>query len=130
MDNKIYTWFMLITPFWISLICAFTFLFMVLIKWIFKNKLKANHQKIILYPFVIIKKLHNFLQKILDVILGIIFVIVAHVCVFGSWFYCIYEHGYLFGFGLGWIPSLIIATPIYFLFASAAQQIRKKFEND
>jgi len=27
-----------------------------------------------------------------------------------SWIYCIVEYGYLFGVGLGWLPSLIVAT--------------------
>lgn len=26
----------------------------------------------------------------------------------GSWVYCIYEYGYLFGVGLGWLPSIIL----------------------
>ena len=33
-----------------------------------------------------------------------------------SWSYCIYEYGYLFGFGLGWIPSIISAFIVFFLF--------------
>ncbi len=27
-----------------------------------------------------------------------------------SWIYCVYQYGYLFGFGIGWLPSLILAT--------------------
>jgi len=27
----------------------------------------------------------------------------------GSWIYCISTYGYLFGVGLGWLPSLIVA---------------------
>ena len=33
-----------------------------------------------------------------------------------SWYYCISEYGYLFGFGLGWIPSAISAFIGFFLF--------------
>ena len=28
----------------------------------------------------------------------------------GSWIYCIYEYGYLWGVGLGWLPSIIVGT--------------------
>ena len=28
----------------------------------------------------------------------------------GSWIYCIASYGYLLGVGLGWLPSLIVAT--------------------
>ena len=28
----------------------------------------------------------------------------------GSWVYCIATYGYLFGVGLGWLPSVIVAT--------------------
>lgn len=28
----------------------------------------------------------------------------------GSWIYCIATYGYLFGVGLGWLPSLIVGT--------------------
>jgi hypothetical protein len=34
---------------------------------------------------------------------------------FGSWAYCVLEYGYLFGVGLGWLPSLIVATLAAFL---------------
>ncbi len=27
-----------------------------------------------------------------------------------SWIYCVVEYGYLLGVGLGWLPSLIVAT--------------------
>lgn len=42
-----------------------------------------------------------------------------------SWIYCIAEYGYLLGVGLGWLPSVIVATlaallwPL-FLFAGIA----------
>jgi hypothetical protein len=32
---------------------------------------------------------------------------------FGSWAYCTSEYGYLLGFGLGWLPSAILAAIIY-----------------
>ena len=32
---------------------------------------------------------------------------------FGSWFYCISHYGYLLGFGLGWLPSSILAGIVF-----------------
>lgn len=29
---------------------------------------------------------------------------------FGSWVYCTAAYGFLFGFGLGWLPALILAS--------------------
>ena len=41
---------------------------------------------------------------------------VTWVLVFlGSWIYCIATYGYLFGVGLGWLPSAIVATISAFL---------------
>ena len=37
----------------------------------------------------------------------------ALIAFFGSWFYCVSEYGYLFGFGLGWLPSLILAAIVF-----------------
>jgi hypothetical protein len=31
------------------------------------------------------------------------------------WIYCIAAYGFLFGVGLGWLPSLIVAVLTYFL---------------
>lgn len=31
----------------------------------------------------------------------------------GSWWYCVYTYGYLLGFGLGWLPSAILATIVF-----------------
>lgn len=42
--------------------------------------------------------------------LGVIFGVLAFV---GSWIYCASEYGYLLGFGLGWLPSAILAALIY-----------------
>lgn len=42
-------------------------------------------------------------------VLGIIAAIVAFL---GSWIYCVSEYGYLLGFGLGWLPSGILAAII------------------
>lgn len=28
----------------------------------------------------------------------------------GSWIYCMEEYGFLLGFGLGWLPSLLLAV--------------------
>ncbi len=32
-----------------------------------------------------------------------------------SWIYCIIEYGYLLGVGLGWLPSIIVAAIVGFL---------------
>ncbi len=42
-------------------------------------------------------------------------VICAVLAFFGSWIYCVSEYGYLLGFGLGWVPSAILASFIYAL---------------
>lgn len=31
----------------------------------------------------------------------------------GAWFYCTSEYGFLLGFGLGWLPSGILATIVF-----------------
>ena len=37
--------------------------------------------------------------------------LITGVIVFiGSWIYCIAEYGFLFGVGLGWLPSIIVAV--------------------
>ena len=33
----------------------------------------------------------------------------------GSWAYCTITYGFLFGFGLGWLPSIILAVIVGFL---------------
>lgn len=40
-------------------------------------------------------------------------IVVAVIAFCGSWIYCIAEYGYLLGFGLGWLPSIILAALIY-----------------
>ncbi len=35
--------------------------------------------------------------------------LVATIVFVGSWIYCVSAYGYLFGVGLGWLPSLIVA---------------------
>lgn len=37
----------------------------------------------------------------------------------GSWIYCIATYGYLLGLGLGWLPSLIVASLASFLWPIA-----------
>jgi hypothetical protein len=32
---------------------------------------------------------------------------------FGSWIYCAVTYGFLFGFGLGWLPSAILAGIVF-----------------
>lgn len=34
----------------------------------------------------------------------------ASLTFLGSWWYCAATYGYLFGFGLGWLPSLILSA--------------------
>lgn len=36
--------------------------------------------------------------------------ITSWIVFIGSWIYCIAEYGFLFGVGLGWLPSLIVAV--------------------
>lgn len=38
------------------------------------------------------------------------FSITALITFIGSWIYCIAYYGYLFGVGLGWLPSIIVAV--------------------
>ena len=33
-----------------------------------------------------------------------------------SWIYCISEYGFLFGFGLGWLPAAILAVLVGLVF--------------
>jgi hypothetical protein len=33
-----------------------------------------------------------------------------------SWVYCIFEYGFLFGFGLGWLPSALLALMFFAIF--------------
>ncbi len=47
------------------------------------------------------------------VCLGIIPAIAAFL---GSWWYCATTYGYLLGFGLGWLPSIILAAIVFFAF--------------
>lgn len=32
---------------------------------------------------------------------------------FGGWIYCAQTYGFLFGFGLGWLPSAILAAIVF-----------------
>ena len=40
-------------------------------------------------------------------------IILAGLSFLGSWIYCISEYGYLLGFGLGWLPSIILSAITY-----------------
>ena len=42
-------------------------------------------------------------------------IITFFVVFVASWIYCIASYGYLLGVGLGWLPSLIVASIIAFL---------------
>lgn len=45
---------------------------------------------------------------------------ISWVLVFiGSWIYCIASYGFLLGVGLGWLPSLIVASLASFLWPIA-----------
>lgn len=39
--------------------------------------------------------------------------VTAPLSFIGSWIYCISEYGYLLGFGLGWLPSAILAAIVF-----------------
>lgn len=41
----------------------------------------------------------------------------AVVTFLASWVYCIYAYGFLFGLGLGWLPSGILAVAVGFIMA-------------
>lgn len=43
----------------------------------------------------------------------------AAIVFIGSYVYCILEYGYLFGVGLGWLPSGIVAIATFFIAAVA-----------
>ncbi len=43
----------------------------------------------------------------------------AAIVFIGSYIYCIAEYGYLFGVGLGWLPSGIVAIMTFFIAAHA-----------
>ncbi|SLJ96073.1 hypothetical protein SAMN06295987_102600 [Novosphingobium mathurense] len=43
--------------------------------------------------------------------IGAVFGLIAFL---GSWWYCVATYGYLFGFGLGWLPSIILAAIVGF----------------
>lgn len=39
--------------------------------------------------------------------------VTAPLSFIASWIYCVSEYGYLLGFGLGWLPSLILAAIVF-----------------
>jgi hypothetical protein len=41
---------------------------------------------------------------------ALIGILTAVVVFFGAWIYCMSEYGFLFGFGLGWLPAGILAA--------------------
>jgi hypothetical protein len=45
-----------------------------------------------------------------QVIGGILGALIGFVTFAGAYIYCISEYGFLFGFGLGWIPSGLLAV--------------------
>jgi hypothetical protein len=40
-------------------------------------------------------------------------VVAAAIAFFGGWIYCASTYGFLFGFGLGWLPSALLAGICY-----------------
>jgi hypothetical protein len=34
---------------------------------------------------------------------------------YGAWWYCAETYGFLWGFGFGWLPSIILAIPLGFV---------------
>jgi hypothetical protein len=48
--------------------------------------------------------------------IGFVMAGIAGVTTFiGAYIYCISEYGFLLGFGLGWLPSALLAALVYFL---------------
>jgi hypothetical protein len=41
--------------------------------------------------------------------------ILAGTAFVGSWLYCVVAYGFLFGVGLGWLPSAIVSVPTFYL---------------
>lgn len=50
--------------------------------------------------------------RLAGTILGIV---AAAVAFFGGWIYCTANYGFLFGFGLGWLPSALLAGICFLL---------------
>jgi hypothetical protein len=48
------------------------------------------------------KKIYNELSTSISLLFSVIIFLI-------SWIYCIFEYGFLFGFGLGWLPSALLA---------------------
>jgi hypothetical protein len=40
---------------------------------------------------------------------------ICTITFFGSWIYCAMEYGFLLGFGLGWLPSGILAYIVFWI---------------
>lgn len=51
---------------------------------------------------------YRVISKILGWIAGII-------TFFGAWIYCVSEYGFLWGFGFGWVPALILSVIVCYL---------------
>ena len=47
---------------------------------------------------------------------GALGIIPAFITFVGSWWYCAATYGFLFGFGLGWLPALILAALVELAF--------------
>jgi hypothetical protein len=52
------------------------------------------------------QKLYPQISKVMAWIAGVVTFI-------GAYIYCISEYGFLFGFGLGWFPSALLAAIVY-----------------
>ncbi len=75
-----------------------------------KNNLRESKDKNSTY------KITDFDRLVSVIFAGIIFIF--------SWYYCISNYGYLFGFGLGWIPSAISGLIVFFSFPYVFQLLK------
>lgn len=75
-----------------------------------KNNLRESKDKNSTY------KITDFDRLVSVIFAGIIFIF--------SWYYCISNYGYLFGFGLGWIPSAISGLIVFFCFPYVFQLLK------
>jgi hypothetical protein len=51
-----------------------------------------------------------------DILIGKVCAIVTFLA---AWVYCSWAYGFLLGFGIGWLPSLILAAIVFFISAFA-----------
>lgn len=49
-------------------------------------------------------------DEVMERVGGCLGMLAASVTFLGAWGYCTSEYGFLFGFGLGWLPAAILAV--------------------